>query len=129
MFEQISGLAESTFQSALVYTNMLTAAAQNLRSFAKLAKDSPVTSEHEQAKRDAISRWLSTADAIDIAVDMIERGPTDAKLMAQELFNIMSVRSYEFHGADKSSEIEDLLRDRANNIAQVYVGRIAREPA
>lgn len=128
MFEQIADLAETTFESAVVYANMLRGVASNLRSLARLGADSPVSADREQQKRDAIAHWLKCADQIDIASDMIERGPVDGEVLAQEIFDALAIRSYNFLGADKGAEIDILLRERANNIAQAYQGRVAMEP-
>lgn len=128
MFEQIAELAETTFESAVVYASMLRGVALNLRSLARIGADSPVSTDREQAKRDAISHWLKCADRIDITSDMIERGPLDSEVLAQEIFDALTIRSYNFPGADKGADIDNLLRERANNIAQAYHGRVAMEP-
>lgn len=119
------GITES--ESIAVYMDLLRRSRTRLGNLISLAVDTVVTADQEEAKRGLIKCWRDAYDAAEVAADLLERGPMDAKVFAKEIEKSLLL-GMNIVSADMGGRDEMYCRERANNIAQAYSGRVAREP-
>lgn len=132
-FAELSENVAEVFNSATHEISLaLAEVATALHERASAGADMVVDAEREQAKRENIKLWRETAAYFDALADAVNKTPVSADGLRDELAGML------LHGVEcifrnstaavlDRDSIESLMRERANNIAQVYAGRVMPE--
>ena len=93
------------------------------------ARDTVVDRDDAATKKTLVEDTADMGNRCELATTALRHGALDAGKMAAEIFEALAIRLPELAFHNKGTEdIIKVLRERANNIAAAYAGRVAREP-
>lgn len=126
MIQQIADLAITLSETANLHATVLKGIAEQYESLRSTLVDVAVDRDQEQGKRNVIEAMVDGADNLRAAADLIERGPVSAETLVAELYEALCLRAVDLTNAS-TARVCEVLKERANNIAMAYAGRVVRE--
>ena len=107
--------------------NALKRIAETLDMLRNRLSDTPLPEESKQAKHALTDLLDKTADSCELAVMALKHGTLDAGDMANEIYDAMLLRLYPIANNTDVDSTKKHLRERANNIAAGYAGRVLKD--
>ena len=131
MLQHIADLICTTHETIGVHVQSIRSLAEQMRMLRRLAVDT--AHDNEDAKRELVRAIDDQLPILLAACELVENGPLAAGELRDELSGMLgtSLSLASLPGMDgfhTTGQVVQFCKERANNIAQAYAGRVLREP-
>lgn len=123
---ELADMNTTLFEAATTIAESLSGLAKQLEALRGIGADIVVSPDREKSKRELLATLADYAQSLRQAVDMVNRGPMDGKEFAAEVYATLMRGDWQWAKENDAADV--ICRERANNIAAAYAGRVLREP-